>query len=52
MMQPSRRARLLIQPAGIGGGKLPSVHPCPKILALQRAIFGTVPHVPGRTHGA
>jgi hypothetical protein len=41
MMQPSRRARLLIQPAGISGGKLPSVHPCPKILALQRAIFET-----------
>jgi hypothetical protein len=39
MMQPSRRARLWIQPAGISGGKLPSVHPCPKILALQRAIF-------------
>jgi hypothetical protein len=36
------RKRLLIQPAGISGGKLPSVHPCPKILALQRAIFGTV----------
>jgi hypothetical protein len=29
----------LIQPAGISGGKLPSVHPCPKILALQSAIF-------------
>jgi hypothetical protein len=43
MMQPSRRARFWIQPAGISGGKLPSVHPCPKILALQRAIFGQ-PH--------
>jgi hypothetical protein len=39
--------RLWIQPAGINGGKLPSVHPCPEILALQRAIFEAAPHAPG-----
>jgi hypothetical protein len=37
----------LIQPAGISGGKLPSVHPCPKILALQRAIFEAATHGTG-----
>jgi hypothetical protein len=27
-------------------GKPPTVHPCPRILALPRAIFGTVSHAP------
>jgi hypothetical protein len=48
----SRRARLWIRPAGISGGKLPGVHPSPKILALQRAIFEAAFHAPGRIHGA
>jgi hypothetical protein len=36
MMQSSLRARLLIRQAGTGGCKPLSVHPCPKVPALQR----------------
>jgi hypothetical protein len=42
---PARRAQRCALP-GISGGKLPSVYPCPKILALQRAIFRTASQAP------
>jgi hypothetical protein len=48
-----RSVRELAGPAGISGGKLPSVHPCPKRFWLCSALFfGTDSHAPGRIDGA